>query len=266
MSCDRRPSSRRADLHSEGRVVMDGQPETSDPSTKTAMTWDPHRRLGPAITSMGGMNHNHGRRAPVTKPWWAVCRSDVADVIWSRLTELEGLTVDGDAIRQALEQLTGELKIKEAEVNRLGSAVAALQAILTPDTPARQVKHVADTEAAAAPPLDPEAPRGRSAVRAILEERAGQWVTLDELERELVSRGWIQSSRPREAARTSALRLAEKDQLVESGRARYRLIADPLATTKDQLDIPPPTPRPDPPDPIRVSPEGGDAHEEDAIR
>lgn len=139
-----------------------------------------------------------------------------------------------DSIRQALGQLEQELRSREQEVARLKAGVAALRQILD-GAPATQASASGASSSAgeataqqddesSTPAPAPDSPRGREAVRRVLEERVGQWVNMDELTNEIVARRWVSSSRPREAVRTSADRLVGDDPLVDKGRGGiYRL-------------------------------------------
>ena len=75
--------------------------------------------------------------------------------------------------------------------------------------------------------------RGREAIRWLLEERAGEWLTVKHLANEMLTRGWLDSARPNEAVRTSADRLVRDDPQVEKGRGIYRLIPP-----DDEEDLP----------------------------
>lgn len=139
--------------------------------------------------------------------------------------------MDGDAIQQALAQLEEELKVRQLEVKKLEEAVYALRAITgagegTSTEDARGEAQRGTSDVVAAPSPSADGPRGREAVKAILEENRGVWVDMDTLTDEMVSRGWVESSRPREAVRTSADRLVTDDSLVEKGRGIYRLLPE----------------------------------------
>lgn len=148
--------------------------------------------------------------------------------------------MDGNAIQRALAQLEEELEVRQLEVTKLEDAVSALRAITwagegTFTEDARSEAQQVTSDVVAAPTPSADGPRGREAVKAVLEENRGKWVDMDTLTDEMVSRGWVESSRPREAVRTSADRLVADDPLVEKGRGIYRLAPDP----SQRLDLDP---------------------------
>jgi hypothetical protein len=144
--------------------------------------------------------------------------------------------VSDSAIQVALRQLeqSRSEKLRELqqvpvwrELQKVESGIEALRALLQDDKPTiveRPVMQVPEPEGASAP--DPEGPRGRKAIRTLLEEHVGEWLTVKWLADELQHRGWVESAKPREAVRTSADRLVKTDDRVEKGRGTYRLIPE----------------------------------------
>lgn len=135
---------------------------------------------------------------------------------------------DTDPLHDALVALRRDLQDAQARVERLAKGVKALEDVIRGATP--EVPSDADEVVLREGPevvtvdLDPTGPRGREAVRTILEERVGTWVDMNTLTNEIASRGWVESDRPREAIRTSADRLVKSDPMIEKGRGTYRLI------------------------------------------
>lgn len=133
-----------------------------------------------------------------------------------------------DPLHDALVALRRDLQDARARVARLEQGVKALEDVIrgtTDEVPSdgdevvvREGPEVVTVD------LDPTGPRGREAVRTILEERVGAWVDMNTLTDEIVSRGWVESDRPREAIRTSADRLVKTDPMIEKGRGTYRLV------------------------------------------
>jgi hypothetical protein len=158
----------------------------------------------------------------------------------------EGPTVSDNAIRLALRQLeqsrTEKLRALQKvavwrELQKVERGIESLRALLqdesdepaaTPTIVEKPVTHVPE----AIPVPDPEGPRGREAIRMLLEEHAGDWLTVKWLTDTMLSRGWVESARPREAVRTSADRLVKDDPRVEKGRGTYRLL--PTAPQEDR--------------------------------
>lgn len=153
-------------------------------------------------------------------------------------------TVDDNSIRAALRQLERDLQVKQRELEqtsvwqemvKLQAGVKALRSILgdevateerSPQRPPSLTVAPDPIGTAVAVATDPEGPRGREAIRILLAENVGEWVSIGWLADEMVARGWVDSDRPREAVRTSADRLVKTDDLVEKGRAKYRLVPD----------------------------------------
>jgi hypothetical protein len=84
-----------------------------------------------------------------------------------------------------------------------------------------------------AEPSDPDAPRGREAVRRIVAERPGIW-TLAELREELKRRGWFTSARALEAAVKRLCNVNREGKRI--GKGRYVFPANHGEEVTDETD------------------------------
>lgn len=130
-----------------------------------------------------------------------------------------GVTVNRQTLLDAIEEMQQQLASKRREMETLQAGIAALQ-LLVGGRPATPRKSPSSSTISRS--RTEGAPRGRAAVKAVLKERPGDWMSIQEIADTLVERGWIQSNDPVTAARTSADRLLKNDREIERQDGDYR--------------------------------------------
>lgn len=134
-----------------------------------------------------------------------------------------------EPLEQSITMVEQRINELEKELETLRSGLSALKIIAGSEGSSSTVTQLVE-DADKAKRLAREGPRGKEAVRQVLEENLGQWVSLMKIADTLTERGWLQSRNPREAVRTTASRLlTDEPNLIEKQGSEYRLRREPLA-------------------------------------
>lgn len=125
------------------------------------------------------------------------------------------------ALRDDLHAVRARALAAASEVEALEKIVEGIEALIRGDRPT--FVPGAGIEAADENSSAPETPRGREAVRRVLQETGTPW-KLQALIAEIQRRGWIDpaAKQPAAAIRTAVGRLAEAGEVERVGAATYR--------------------------------------------